>query len=207
MSTPKFYNIIRKEMFNNRLSQDQVNGIEAVLEATNSIYLPARAYILATVYHETAKKMYPLSEYGKGYDRAYGQWKTNSKGVKYCFTSGSKKVVYTYDECPHLFYGRGYVQLTWKANYEKADFELKKRGLLSKNKSLVQDPELANNPEIAAHIMVLGMKYGWFTGKSLDDYFTNKRKDYRNARRIINGMDCADMIAKYAIIFEKALSV
>ena len=71
--------------------------------------------------------------------------------------------------------------------------------------------DLFNNPDLAlvsdnsVKILVMGMKEGWFTGKKLSDYITRTTKDYKNARRIINGVDKAQKIADEATIFEKAL--
>lgn len=59
--------------------------------------------------------------------------------------------------------------------------------------------------EHATNILLLGMKEGWFTGRKLSDYINQSKKDYLNARRIINGMDKASLIAGYAETFEKAL--
>lgn len=91
-------------------------------------------------------------------------------------------------------YGRGKVQLTWDFNYEKAD---KKLGL---NGALLRNFDLALQMPIAVKIMFDGMEHGWFTGKSLGDY-----QDYVPMRRIINGTDKANQIAKYARTFETAL--
>jgi hypothetical protein len=42
-----------------------------------------------------------------------------------------------------------------------------------------------------------GMEEGWFTGKSLSDYFNESVDDPYNARRVINGTDRATEIAEY----------
>jgi hypothetical protein len=49
------------------------------------------------------------------------------------------------------------------------------------------------------------MKLGTFTGKTLDDYIAGSARDFRNARRIINGTDKAAAIAAYADTFLAAL--
>ena len=118
--------------------------------------------------------MQPSAEYGKGKGKPYG------KPGKY----GQPQ------------YGRGYVQLTWDANYEKADKAL---GL---NGALLKDFNLAMQPTIAAQILVRGCSEGWFTGKKLSDYLPG---DYRGARRVVNGLDKADLIAGYAREFDAAL--
>ena len=97
------------------------------------------------------------------------------------------------------WYGRGFVQLTWEDNYKLAD---KKLGL---NGEMLKNPSLAQVPKYASEILVLGSKEGWFTGKKLSDYITRTTKDYKNARRVINGVDKAQKIANEASIFEKAL--
>ena len=54
------------------------------------------------------------------------------------------------------------------------------------------------------------MEEGWFTGKKLADYLPGSGpatlKQFRESRRIINGLDRADDLADYAIRFQKALS-
>lgn len=125
--------------------------------------------------------MQPISEYGKGRGRRYGVPGRNGGQIPY---------------------GRGYVQLTWDDNYERMDRELRLNGKLVKNY------ELANDPKIAADIMVVGMANGVFTGKSLSDFLTSTRgniETFTKARRIINGTDKDRQIAQYALIFQEAL--
>ena len=97
--------------------------------------------------------------------------------------------------------GRGYVQLTWKANYAKAAEKL--------NVDLVGDPDLAMSKDIAALILRHGMREGWFTGKSFQSYLPAEGQanaaQFQAARRIINGTDKSALIAKYAMQFQAAL--
>ena len=158
-----------------KLSQQQVDGFNVLLLAGWGLDTTWRAYMLATAWHETAATMQPIREYGKGRGKAYGK-------------SGK------HGQAP---YGRGYVQLTWDTNYEKADKAL---GL---NGALLADFDLALRPDIAAQIMVRGMTEGWFTGKKLAGYLPG---DYVNARQIINGNDKSALVASYAIAFERALA-
>ena len=88
------------------------------------------------------------------------------------------------------YYGRGFVQITWKENYEKFG---KLLGI-----DLVEDPDLALRPRYAAFILVYGMKHGTFTGLKLDDFINAKKIDYIHARKIINGLDKAHTIASMA---------
>ena len=137
-----FYKKIRVSLFD-KLTQSQVNGMEAILnEWDNEQYSDTRmlAYMLATVYHETARTMQPIEEYGKGKGRPYG-------------VPNEKKIAY---------YGRGFVQLTWDYNYKKAGNIL---GI-----DLLNKPELALQLDIATKILFKGMFDGWFTGKKLSNY-------------------------------------
>ena len=63
---------------------------------------------------------------------------------------------------------------------------------------LVQNPDLACEPETAWIILEAGMSKGLFTGKKLADYFTDKKHDFYNARKIINGLDRAGLVQAYA---------
>ena len=107
-----------------------------------------------------------------------------------------KRIPYTTPD--ELYYGRGYVQLTWYENY----------GSMGKllNIDLLDNPDLALQPAIAAAIMIKGMTKGLFTGVSLDKYFTDKLTDWVNARKIINGLDMAKTIAGYVQTFYKGLT-
>ena len=196
--TKKGFDILRQGL--GKLSESQVsafNHIVSAIDADKSISYPQAAYMLATAWHETAARMLPIEEYGQGKNRTYGTWYRNSKDQLYSFKDGSKTTAYLSDDYPHLYYGRGYVQLTWYFNYENAS---KKIGV-----DFLNNPDLVMNKNHAVKIMIQGMKDGWFTGKKLSDYINQSKKDYEGARRIINGTDKAKLIAGYAETFEKAL--
>lgn len=181
MDRTAFYAALRSRastVFGTSLSQGQVNGCETLLDEGDArkSRLPCLAYVLATAYHETAHTMQPIEEYGKGKGKAYGK------------PAGPYGKVY---------YGRGYVQLTWLDNYQKAGEKL--------SVNLVKFPEQALNPKIASEILFASMEQGWFTGRKLDDYLTALATDYVGARRIVNGTDKASLIAGYAKAFETAL--
>ena len=63
---------------------------------------------------------------------------------------------------------------------------------------LVGNPKLAEQPEVAAKILVGGMKEGSFTGKGLNDYINGSKTDFVGARRIVNGTDKASTFASTA---------
>lgn len=115
------------------------------------------SYILATAQHETRNFDAPEEDYGRKQARTLG------------YDGGEN------------FYGRGYVHLTHIKNYEKFD------RLLGMDGKLVRDPSLAMAPDVAAKVIVLGMRDGLFTGKRLSDYI-NQDADFFNARRVVNGV-------------------
>lgn len=178
--------------FNGAMSDTQadcLSGFTAAYLIYNSVlgrHIPVSwlAYILATTYHETAASMQPIEEYGKGAGRPYGE---------------------PDPETGQIYDGRGYVQLTWKDNYQKAQDEVVDFRTMKHDVPLVMQPDLAMTPWVAAQIAINGMAEGWFTGKKLSDYLTDTMTDYVNARRIINGTDKAQTIAAYAVEVEDAL--
>lgn len=178
-------------------TDEAFNTLVANLSTINNpVYL---AYILATIYHETAGSFRPLEEIGKGKAYKYGKvYTVNNRKVGY----RNSKQTYLYSEYPHLYYGRGYVQLTWLDNY------LKFGKLL--NVDLANKPELACTPKIATDITLLGMSKGLFTGYSLEKAFKNYgtvHNDWIQARKIINGTDKADKIAAEAKTFLKYITL
>jgi putative chitinase len=178
-----FFDSVRADLFGS-LSQGQVDGLNLFLdwhdtqnpEIPDKYHLDDRsfAYVLATTFHETAATMQPIKEYGSA--------------------SYLKSKPY------YPYYGRGYVQLTWKDNYAVQDEKL---GLGGK---LVAEPDLALDADIALKVLLGGMCDGDFTGKKLGDYFTYNLTDWVDARRIVNGTDRAQDIANYAILFSDAIT-
>lgn len=177
MSRKAFFDVIRREFYPSGLSQAQVDNINLIIDAFapfNNLHWTA--YALATAYHETATTLEPIEEYGKGKGRAYGKAE-NGK----------------------IYYGRGFVQLTWLDNYLTFARRL--------NIDLAKNPELALQPHVAVQIMVMGMTKGLFTGVGLDDLtHSDGTLDYLHARKVINGMDKAALIAGYAGQFCTALT-
>jgi hypothetical protein len=103
------------------------------------------------------------------------------------------------------YYGRWYVQLTHKTNYEKFNKIIKKswktfkdnQWNVLKNIDIVKNPDIIlQSNELSAFILIYGMKYGSFTNKKLADFINKNTTDFYNARSIINGMSSAPK--KYA---------
>lgn len=176
-----FFTELRKAF--GSLNKTQVDGANTLLKAMERWPVSWAAYGLATAWHETARTLQPIKEHGgpvyfhRMYDKdgerpTVAQRLGNTRpgdGVKYA--------------------GRGYVQITGRANYEKY--------------GIAGDPDRALRPDCAAHILVDGMEKGVFTGRKLADYLPG---DFVNARKIINGLDKAETVALYAKAFEAALT-
>ena len=197
MNQTNFFSSIRESLFGGQLSQTQVDGINALLtewqqlQGTDEHQL---AYILGTVYHEAGKGMYPVRE---------GFTATNAQAVQYVTDMYKRRGISRNYAIPdpatgQSYYGRGFVQITWKGNY--ATFEK----LL--HMPLIDNPDLALKTSVSAAIAVRGMTEGLFTGKKLSNYFNADSCDWVNARRIINGTDRAETIAAYAQKFYTALN-
>jgi putative chitinase len=186
-----FYDYVREGLFKNTLSTKQFEGIEAILIGCSKACvndLRHIAYMLATVFHETAKTMQPIEEFGKGLKYDYGK---KLKMSRKPYTTPNK-----------IYYGRGLVQLTWYENYNGMSKIL--------SLPLLTNPELLLTMEVSVKVMIEGMtkgksKFGDFTGVSLENYFNSKKTDWVNARKIINGLDKSELIAGYAKEFYKGL--
>ncbi|MDX1957511.1 MAG: glycoside hydrolase family 19 protein [Leptospiraceae bacterium] len=81
------------------------------------------------------------------------------------------------------FKGRGFCQITGRVNY--TDWS-KRLGV-----DLLSNPDLAaTDVSIAARILVIGMRDGTFTKRhKLADHILGNKRDFQNARRIINAPD------------------
>jgi len=171
-----YFTSVRQSLFNGSMSQQQVMGQNFILREWSKRYgfvgdHRHLSYQLATTFHETGRTMWPIMEYGS---------QSYLTGKEY-----------------YPYIGRGFVQLTWDYNYEKAG--------LAVEEDLLEFPDLALQPDLAAIIMFDGMRDGWFTGYRLSDFFSDTIDDPVNARRIINGVDRAEEIAGYHYSFLTAI--
>lgn len=190
-----FFDALRRgKLLGPTLSASEVEGCERILDAMEGLPLSWCAYAFATAFHETAHTMMPIKEFGgNGYFRRMYDIEGTRPALarRYGNTTPGDGVRYA---------GRGYVQLTWRVNYDRAG---KKLGV-----DLVGNPDLAMDPAIAARIMREGMVDGWFTGKGFKHYLPSlvgTPAEFTAARRIINGTDKDKQIAGYAAEFQKAL--
>lgn len=136
------------------------------------------AYILATIKHETNGSFKPVEE-------------------AYWLSTGAREKYLNSKPYGVKWAGRGYVQTTWFANYNSYETLL--------NVPFTTNPDLMLDPDLSLLVCVHGMMTGVFTGKKLSDYIGDGKKDYVEARRIVNGRDDQVLIASYADTYEAAL--
>lgn len=179
VGTDDFFIRVSNQFINNILSVfsidgEQINNTVRIIEyyyTAGYTNIKQLAYILATAYHESFLR--PIQEI-----RAAPGTSVYELQNQYWNTG---------------YYGRGFVQLTFEENYSKMSSLL--------NIDLVNNPELALDPDISTKILVEGMIRGVFTGKRLDQYINTIQSDYFNARRVVNGLDKAQLISNYTISF------
>lgn len=124
---------INSSLFKGKISGLQIKGINDISEAFNAEGLTDKrqlAYILATVYHESGRRMQPVKEFG---------------GESYL----KAKPYYPY-------YGRDLVQTTWKGNYQKVK-DFSGIDVVNKPELIGQMPLAA---KVAVHFMNKGYYTG-----------------------------------------------
>ncbi|HEU4986853.1 MAG TPA: hypothetical protein VFT89_07290 [Rhizobiaceae bacterium] len=181
MDRAKFFDRVRPLMPAKRLTAVQVKRIEAILDGIQArgMSTARAAYALATAHWES-DRFRALEEYASG--GAY---------------EGRKDLGNTVPGDGKRFKGRGMVMITGRRNYldwsERLDVDF------------LAHPDLVSDLRYAVPILLDGMLLGTFTGKKLADYIEPDRKDYREARRIVNGTDHAADISRLADTYEAAL--
>ena len=190
-----FFDKLRNGIMGPTLDDDEVSGTSAILEAMAGLPIAWVAYALSTAYHETAHTMQPIKEYGgdKYFMRRYDITGQNPRLAR---TLGN-----TEPGDGAKYAGRGFVQITGRSNFIKAGLKL--------GVDLVNQPDLTMSKDIAALILRNGMREGWFTGRGFSHYLPAtgpaNAAQFQAARRIINGVDKAALIAGYSMAFQEAL--
>lgn len=198
-----FYDFLRgNKLLGPKISKSEYDGCDAIISACvlQAYPISFTAYALATSYLETAHTMQPIKELG---GPAYFTRLYDPLGQRPVL---AKKNGNTTPGDGPRYPGRGYVQLTWKGNYAKATAKLRALGL---DVDLVKNPELAMRPDVAALVMAIGMKEGWFTGRKLADdlplHGAATLPQFVASRDIINGSDRQADVAAYAFQFQTGL--
>jgi putative chitinase len=170
-----FFSKVRQKPFGGSLTQEQVDGMNAIIDCWEEMWEPKNSDLrflanpMAQCFHETSQRMAAIEEYGKGGSATYAQ-KDPQTGQAY--------------------YGRGLIQLTWRANYAKADQKMGWTG----DARCEWNAALQLTLDYAVPTMFRGMHEGWFrssgsptTPNTLSKYFSGTKNDIFNAREIING--------------------
>lgn len=202
-----FYNLVRANPFGGRLTQQNVDGTNAILDAWEKEYsdrdINGLGYILATAFGETGTMKWDVNEYGGN------SYFTRMYDIKGSRPSKARELGNTTPGDGAKYHGRSFPQITGKANYAKMTKLLQDRfpGI-----DLVKNPDRALEKDVGSAILMKGMYGGHFTGKKLSDYFDGKvhsesemKRRRIEARRIINGTDKAEMFARVAAAFTMAL--
>jgi hypothetical protein len=193
-----FFAGIRHAVFGGRLSQGQVEGMEAILTRflargwSDPRWL---AYMLATAHHETGGTMQAVREtFAATDEEAVAR-------LERAFRAGNLPTVsapyWRRDAEGRSYYGRGLVQITHRENYARMS---RVTGL-----DLVAEPDLALRLDVSATILVVGMTEGLFSGARLSVFFSGMKADWTGARKIVNGADRAKKIAVTARTFDAAI--
>lgn len=195
-----FFDQSRLRLFDGSFKQSQVDGLTGILDKWENESPDADdrwlAYMLATVHHETGRTMQPVRETFASSDESA------IKILNKAFGDGKlpwvSKPYWELDADGKSWLGRGYVQLTHKANYKKLSDAI--------DVDLVDNPTLAMNLDVALKILFVGMRDGLFTKVRLRDRFSGATEKWREARQIINGLERADLVASYGRAYYGCIS-
>jgi hypothetical protein len=195
MSRRDFFDTVRADLFDGRLTQSQVDGMEGIIAAMAAVgdnRDKTLAYALATAYHETGRRMEPVREGFAASDEEAIQAVARLAEKRGPSSAPSR---YGKPAGPHgkTYYGRGYVQLTWLENYQRSSADA--------GHDLVRHPDKMLDPEISARVLIRGLLDGRWNGaqgKGLADYLpSDGEDDLKGARRTVNVTDKWKLIAGY----------
>ena len=194
--------ITARAIMGGRLSQKQVDSIEAILAEADARKVSNEwlAYILATAQGESGldysnrekmnysesrlREMAADPSYKRWRERLNGRFSENARQPKKLANLVYHSILGNGDEASGdgwTYRGWGLVQITGKDNFRKFGVNA--------------DSAVSITPADAARVLFDGMIAGLFTGKKLADYDVPGGFDFVGARRIVNGQAQA---AKYA---------
>lgn len=206
-----FFKAVNGPLFNGRLTRSQMDGIRVILDAWNrwgNGFDSALAYVLATAWWETGRRMVPVREtFANSTEQAVQR-------LDAAYAAGKLKYVKT----PYWrsgYFGRGLVQLTHEANYNgplRGEVLSRATELKAGPVDMAQDPDVLLIPIVSAFVLIEGMIKGHtlkgdFTGKSLEQFVCPGHVDFVGARAVVNPGDAGSRlpIAGAAEKFDAAL--
>lgn len=175
--------------FNNVFQEHEKEAVSDIIDAfLEEGYTDIRllAYALATVRIECGSNMRPVRE---GFAATDAQARAHVKKYKRKYAE-----VYTFPGVPgdFCYYGRGLVQLTWYENYKKEGIQ--------------HDPDRALDPDFAARLLFKGLLDGRWNGRGKSLMYYLDKNDPVQARRTVNVLNKAELVADYYKDFLLALS-
>lgn len=208
MNRAAFYASIKPALFRGNLSAEQVSGMEGLLDAfvlVGDRQADTLAYGLATAYHETGARMVPVRE---GFARTDAG--ARASVARLARKRGPRSAVARYSQPAgphgHVYYGRGHVQLTWLENYAGSSADA--------GVDLVKTPDAMLDSRTSGRVLFKGLLDGRWNGRGIglrayanaDGVAGLDHGDALEARRTVNGVDRAELIAGYFRQFMTAIT-
>lgn len=193
MDLARFFASVRASLFEGRLTETQVRGMELKIQAFAAVgdgRAKTLGYGLATGYHETGARMVPVRE---------GFASSDAEARRIVASRRYGKPVPPYG---HVYYGRGDVQLTWADNYRDSSAEA--------GVDLLANPDAMLDPAVSARILWLGLQDGRWNklGLGIAHYLPDAGPDdLQGARRTVNVTDRWQLIAGYHRRFMAAIEL
>lgn len=214
VQTDGIWGPITDRVWNTRTRTERERIIRMIIDRATELGASKQqiAYMLATAEHETGGSMLPNVE-SLGYTSAGrirqvwpSRFPTEESAQAYIrspkalanFVYNGRMGNRTGSDDGWVYRGRGLAQITGRDNYRRLGQRI--------GVDLESDPDKALEPAIAVDLLVIGSIEGLYTGHRLDRHVNRASCDYREARRVINGLDRAGHIAGLATGWERKLT-